>query len=1654
MAMQTHVRYQLPDSVKSHWDVVPCGDNKRPVVAYKDKTYTYDSLLELGSQIPAWHSLALRLGSKYTKFVAIDCDGQSAIDMWQRIYPSCFDGLEPYCVYNRKDGYQLFYELTDEQWQKLSEATNDEYSAYYVIKEIKIPVDGGIEVIKTLPGEQLEIRLNCLSMLPGSLNTKRGTVYQHRGSIHPTQDDYVFQFIFNYVVTAYNDKLSYQEENRYNSRPISPESRYELAKIALTYIDPNLLDWDQWSQTLMSCHNCGMSYEEVLEWSKKSAKHTDNGFDDVWNYLRRDKTKQLGLRSLLNRAKKYGYNGYNAVFQYPEGLVETEPEDNFNVQFLSENKEIQTYHISSKEEQVELYDRLIDAGVKHIINMAVTGFGKTTVISRYRHESYSINYITKDKYDAVNISPDFADWAIVPSRHGGLVSEMGTDGKLKIRRRESSKTSNPIHYEDANCIRYPVWKASLDMGIDLPSVTTKNDMQRSVLCNGCPLFSECTGKARKTHKSDSGFLANRRFALSQERVISHYLSLPPVDTYDYDQRIGVLDEFGSYNPILSKVFTINDMTTSLLFYHSVLPSNVIQLIMSLIEHVKATGKTKYGFTQGFFTEWLEQHITDCEQDIDAIDVDLLSDMYEQFIVTLVEEDDVTQFKNRIFNNPIPDIIRFLKKESSVYLSLTANGEINISTINRKFLDTIGYFRHLIILDATLDLQEYITLMNVKPNEIAVIYSDELDVSNVSFYHLHGIGTLGKNRNDAKKNQINELKSVFLKTQKSTGFIDFTDHIDVDSEYLSTNWMGGSRGSNAFVDTKNLVLIGLPVANLNQMVARYSLIYGKNVEEFTKSVYYRINSNNHETGYEYVCNRMEFADEGLRRYLRLMSCREIKQAVGRLRSQHRMSENLQVYFVGDYAPPSFYTVECLHISDISKESTDPQENAICRILKAIKDLPENVCNYTNIAKLSKTTNHLVSWVFNEMKKGAFGFVPIWCENVFNDCKDKIKQLLITPVSKTKKSVPISDNILKAVAPVFDDENFFIKKRNEAMFNCYNHRQTAVITESHVTIDEDSLDIDVICDSVGTESPRISEVKPITDQSIWVLDIETSGLDREEDRIYMIGLRNVYTDETLVLSEYDETIILKAFYVWVQQTKPYALVGYNLQEFDVPFIYERFRKYGLPCPFSTRSYQVKLPNTMNFGNPYWFKEFYCSTKTNQPIQIYDLYHQVKMSESILTNVRSEYTKRLTSFDLKTVTLELGLRETERLVLSHNEISEAWENDKDKLVEYLIYDLEDTALLAKRLMPTVYYQQKYINASMQRLLYMGAATKWTKILEVAYQGNVPTPDDSRNYEGGLVLTRSGFYRNICKVDVTSLYPSIMLNYGITSRKDNKKYLLTMLKHLKDERLRLKALSKNDPNADQMQGALKVLINSAYGLMGTGGIGFNDYTAAALVTAYGRAIAKRMICIAQENGATVCQVDTDGMIFSSDSKEQNKLIYQKIQEALPPGIQIKLELLADALYVPQNRKGQPIKKSYLIFDNGKLIDSCGLYIKRNRSILERTFESDMILAYLRGGTKEMMSFYDKLRSDIVLGRYPVERLSITRRIGRGDKYLLQFGKLGDKITYYRVGDSYNVTGRYNTSYYRDLLEEMLTLFLSAFERSQKLEYVSRGQLELDFSS
>ncbi|NJM22668.1 MAG: hypothetical protein HC907_30150 [Richelia sp. SM1_7_0] len=603
----------------------------------------------------------------------------------------------------------------------------------------------------------------------------------------------------------------------------------------------------------------------------------------------------------------------------------------------------------------------------------------------------------------------------------------------------------------------------------------------------------------------------------------------------------------------------------------------------------------------------------------------------------------------------------------------------------------------------------------------------------------------------------------------------------------------------------------------------------------------------------------------------------------------------------------------------------------------------------------------------------------------------------------------------------------------------------------------------------------KIKPISEAKMFHLDIETDltvGVmpDKFKDgdgiptpmwkvhRIVMIGIMN-NEGKKIIIHDESEAKMLRTLFVILRREQPEILTTFNGFDFDLPYIMGRALLLGIPQPFTIDDRETCHREAQRFsGHPSIYNAIRLKNPDGSQCAIIDLYHQLLAWDNVA--------RKLDKYTLKSAPLQMGLRKEARLDLGAEGIKECIETKNwDRLKEYLIYDLEDTKDLADILLPSIYYQQLFINWNLQSLATGGNGSKWNSILTDAYglsknDKRLPKSEERHKYSGGYTDAVAGLYKNVFKIDVASLYPHIMIYYGIFDKeKDPENKMLGILWYLLRERIKNKKLGKlGDKLAKQIEGAMKRLINSGYGALGTTGINFNSYKCAAMVTAIGRAIALKMVEKARELGCKVVQVDTDGVCISNTSEHTNSYVHNFIQDSMPEGINLDYEWYCESFYVPYNkskkRKSTGLKKHYIMLNlheqKGndwmltKDIKVKGLsYTGRNRSKLDKTFQCSYLHKLHNLGKTEADKYYYTLRKDILSGKIDINMLIQTKRLGGHEKTLPeQLGKpAGEIVNYYRGNDipqyhkktgkeikgkiCFTESGEYNKKYYAERLDE-----------------------------
>ena len=545
------------------------------------------------------------------------------------------------------------------------------------------------------------------------------------------------------------------------------------------------------------------------------------------------------------------------------------------------------------------------------------------------------------------------------------------------------------------------------------------------------------------------------------------------------------------------------------------------------------------------------------------------------------------------------------------------------------------------------------------------------------------------------------------------------------------------------------------------------------------------------------------------------------------------------------------------------------------------------------------------------------------------------------------------------------------------------------KNKIIIDEDTIDINNVKprEEIPTYQIPKKNIKPFSKLTIGSFDIETTGL-KETDQILAIAF-NVYENGELIdkkrfyVDEYDndDAKMVSAFLDKLKESNINVLTGWNIYDFDL----QRIKAKDKNNKLRFTDPPVNIAGTRLNSNNNEPLKGYCIYVGDKYIEVIDAMHLTIKYDNVARDIPAQ------SYQLKAVAKHFGISDESRVVLGADQILKAYEERNIELLEkYHGEDVREAYEIFKKLATSYYYIRSIVpfDISFFDAYRLSTAALWEKILEQAYNfeyKNTISADEKAWFEGGLVVANKGLYKDVYKIDVASLYPNIMLNYYVYSRKDTKKVALAVLNEYTNLRLQLKKQAKlGNVEADLIQSALKVLINSLFGFYGTGGYLFNDMKAAATITAFGRKILRYMINYIETRKGIIIECDTDGIFYSAVNGEE---IYEGLkQEMNKINFDIELEHRNCVMFASD-------KKNYVLIEEGNKVKKKGSkYAGRDKNRLWTEFVVEYIKRYIED--KKKAEEYEKEMWNRIFRREAFDWLKITRKVSKSDKSIIEAAK------------------------------------------------------------
>lgn len=493
----------------------------------------------------------------------------------------------------------------------------------------------------------------------------------------------------------------------------------------------------------------------------------------------------------------------------------------------------------------------------------------------------------------------------------------------------------------------------------------------------------------------------------------------------------------------------------------------------------------------------------------------------------------------------------------------------------------------------------------------------------------------------------------------------------------------------------------------------------------------------------------------------------------------------------------------------------------------------------------------------------------------------------------------------------------------------------------------------------------------------LDIETCTLSPQAPGARIILIAVGHGDGVEII-EGEEREMLPALGERIRRHDPDVIEGHNIFGFDLPYLAGRAGALGLSLDWGRDGSPLRFGRRRNAaigGRTRPFLPAYVRGR-----HIIDTMLGVQRFDA--------QTAALESYSLKDAAQQLGIAEPRRILLNQADMAREQAADAERFREYARQDIRETRRLAEYVMDTDFYLTQMVPEPYQGVAVSGTGEKINALLVREYLRRgvgLPRPQPARAFPGGYVeVRRVGVISPVVKVDVESLYPSIMLTEGIAPASDTLGVFLPMLAELTRRRLEAKARARAAAGPERLrwegiQSSFKVLINSFYGYLGSGFL-FNDFEAAERVTRRGQQLIRQIADRIEATGGEVVEIDTDGVYFRPPNgvrDEQAELGYvEELGGDLPKGIR----LAHDGRYRAMVSLKQ---KNYacLGYDGRKMLRGAALRSRADEPF-GREFLLEAIDLLLAGDLARLAERYRERQAALLNGELPIERLARRERV------------------------------------------------------------------------
>lgn len=479
--------------------------------------------------------------------------------------------------------------------------------------------------------------------------------------------------------------------------------------------------------------------------------------------------------------------------------------------------------------------------------------------------------------------------------------------------------------------------------------------------------------------------------------------------------------------------------------------------------------------------------------------------------------------------------------------------------------------------------------------------------------------------------------------------------------------------------------------------------------------------------------------------------------------------------------------------------------------------------------------LIDYGLSDTDKLIFGKCPQ--KNIVNiSYKDNNQHIF------TEKDSIINEYIIPykpwVLAPVYNSQTKKLKGKNHFNYikvyeseEDYNNHKSAIYKHGLYTI------ANPVESFMTKEGFTYFKGMKIEELSILSFDIETTTLNPKNSKAEVKIIANTlyknkaYSKKTFIVDDYkNDYEMIQSWCSWVKDVNPSLLTGHNIYIFDIPYLFER-AKGQLPIGRDGSNLVIEDRER---------------EKRKDGSQSYTYRRPIVFGRDLLDTfflmLTADALRVFESYALKPLIKAIGEEKEGRTYVDPSKILELWHNLEYRipLIKYAEDDSEDPLKLIFKFASAHFYFTQHIPKPFQLMIETATGSQINSFLMRSYlQDEYALPKaynlDEEKVQGGISFGVPGIYKHLLKIDLKSAYPSQVLRFKLYNPiKDPKAHFHKMVEYFTLKRFDYKKLGKEtgDSYYKDLDAVSKIFINSAYGVMNTGGLNFNDADIARKIT------------------------------------------------------------------------------------------------------------------------------------------------------------------------------------------------------------------------------